>query len=84
MSLFIGVSGLFLTQQDALNILNPKCSGVILFKRNFESFKQLKQLCQEIRAVKEDILISTDHEGGRVQRFKSEDFMARSLIKIRS
>lgn len=49
--------------------------GVILFKRNFESSKQLKALTKDIRKVAaRDILIAVDQEGGRVQRFKTDKF----------
>ncbi len=53
--------------------------GVILFERNFVNRRQLTQLCSDLRnwALEHSppipLLIATDHEGGRVQRFK-EDF----------
>jgi beta-N-acetylhexosaminidase len=45
---------------------------VILFARNFDNKDQLKQLIQQINAVKDDpLVICVDQEGGRVQRFKN-------------
>jgi beta-N-acetylhexosaminidase len=45
--------------------------GVILFAANFHSREQLGQLCADIHALRAPrLLISADHEGGRVQRFK--------------
>jgi len=45
---------------------------VILFSRNFESTAQLARLCSEIHEVRDPpLLIAVDHEGGRVQRFRS-------------
>lgn len=54
-------------------LTNPYLGGVILFKRNFESYAQLKELILEIRSHRPELLISVDQEGGRVQRFR-EDF----------
>ena len=42
--------------------------GIILFSHNFVSKTQLQSLVSDIKAVKENLLITIDHEGGRVQR----------------
>lgn len=43
--------------------------GVILFKRNLESFEQLRELNAEIyQAANKPPIVSVDHEGGRVFR----------------
>jgi beta-N-acetylhexosaminidase len=39
-----------------------------------ESREQLHALCAEIKAVRPDLLICVDHEGGRVQRFRTDGF----------
>jgi beta-N-acetylhexosaminidase len=50
---------------------HPRIGGVILFARNFESPSQLRRLTSEIRSLRDpELLISVDHEGGRVQRFR--------------
>ncbi len=68
--IIIDVSGFELTQIDRVKIRKKSCAGVILFSRNFENKDQLKQLIQQIKAVKNaPLLVCVDQEGGRVQRF---------------
>jgi len=68
--LMIDVEGLTLNANER-QLLAYRCiGGVILFSRNFESVDQLLELVSEIRSVNPELLISVDHEGGRVQRFK--------------
>lgn len=43
-------------------------SGVILFRRNFRSFEQLRDLIEELHQLPSRPLVSIDHEGGRVMR----------------
>jgi beta-N-acetylhexosaminidase len=47
---------------------------MILFGRNWQDRAQLTALCRNIKKLRPDLLISVDHEGGRVQRFKSDGF----------
>jgi beta-N-acetylhexosaminidase len=50
---------------------HPLCGGLILFSRNYAERSQLSALIKDIRrTVKKPFLISVDHEGGRVQRFR--------------
>ncbi|MCO6539463.1 MAG: beta-N-acetylhexosaminidase [Gilliamella sp.] len=74
--LLIDVDGLTLTQDDKKLLQNPLVAGVILFSRNYQDPTQLYELIKQIRAASSQrLLISVDHEGGRVQRFR-EGFTA--------
>jgi beta-N-acetylhexosaminidase len=55
-------------EQDRL--LSPATGGIILFRRNYESPEQITDLIAEIRAIRPELLVAVDHEGGRVQRFR--------------
>ena len=69
--LMIDIHGLALSEEDKCLLKHESVAGVILFSRNYEDPKQLNQLIKEIRSCTgERLLISVDHEGGRVQRFK--------------
>ncbi|MDD2685995.1 MAG: beta-N-acetylhexosaminidase [Gallionella sp.] len=67
----LDVVGTQLTVEDVTRLRHPLVGGVILFARNYESPSQLAELTAAIRAVRSpSLLISVDHEGGRVQRFR--------------
>lgn len=71
----VDITGYTLSEQEKERLQHPLVGGVILFSRNFESRQQLQQLCAQIRAVRQPaLLITVDHEGGRVQRFKDDGF----------
>lgn len=72
----VDIQGFVLTEHEIKRLQNPLVGGVILFARNFESRQQLTLLCKHIHAIrpKNPLLIAVDHEGGRVQRFKTDGF----------
>jgi beta-N-acetylhexosaminidase len=72
--LIIDIAGLELTQQDRKRLQHPLVGGLILFARNWQSRAQLTALCRSIKKIRADLLICVDHEGGRVQRFKTDGF----------
>lgn len=70
----IDIAGLSLNADDRRRLSHPLTGAVILFARNFESRAQLTALVREVRVLRADVLIAVDHEGGRVQRFKTDGF----------
>jgi beta-N-acetylhexosaminidase len=70
----LDVAGLSLTDVDRRRLAHPLTGGIILFGRNWQSRAQLAALCADIKAVRDDLLICVDHEGGRVQRFRTDGF----------
>ncbi len=72
--LILDVAGTALTAADRRRLAHPLTGGVILFARNWESRAQLLELTAAIKAVRDDLLICVDHEGGRVQRFRTDGF----------
>lgn len=72
--LIIDVAGLRLSDDDCRRLDHPLVGGVILFGRNWQDRRQLTRLCRQIKAIRKDLLIAVDHEGGRVQRFRTDGF----------
>lgn len=71
----VDVQGATLTDHERQRLRHPLVGGVILFSRNYENRQQLTELCREIHAERtEPLLIAVDHEGGRVQRFRTDGF----------
>ncbi|HET7610986.1 MAG TPA: beta-N-acetylhexosaminidase [Rhodanobacteraceae bacterium] len=69
--LIIGIEGTELTAADRGRLSAPEVSGAILFTRNYRDHEQLAGLVASIRAVRGDpFVLSVDHEGGPVQRFR--------------
>jgi len=72
--LIIDIAGTALTKADRQRLKHPLVGGLILFARNWQDRAQLTALCQAIKKIRADLLICVDHEGGRVQRFKTDGF----------
>lgn len=73
----MGVSGHSLTDDEKKFIVQNNISGVVLFSRNVSEPKQVRDLCQEIAALRHQTpektppYIAIDMEGGRVARLKA-------------
>lgn len=75
--MMIGVSGHTLTENEKKFIIDNNVSGVVLFSRNLDNPKQIRELCAEIQSLKNKmadrapLFIGIDMEGGRVHRLKN-------------
>jgi len=72
--LIIDVAGPELSAADRRRLAEPLVGGVIHFARNWQDRAQMCRLNAELKALRPDLLICVDHEGGRVQRFRSDGF----------
>ncbi len=70
----LDIAGLALDADDRRRLAHPLAGGLILFGRNWSDRRQLVELTAEIKSLRPDMLICVDHEGGRVQRFRSDGF----------
>ena len=68
----VDLEGAALTEEDRRRLLHPLTGGVVLFTRNYTDPEQLGRLTAEIHGLRNpSLLITVDHEGGRVQRFRA-------------
>jgi beta-N-acetylhexosaminidase len=66
--LIINLDSTELSDNERQLIKHELVGGIILFSHNFISKKQLCSLINDIKSIKDNLLITIDHEGGRVQR----------------
>src|SRR6476619_8446104 len=72
--LVLDIAGTSLTAADRRRLAHPMTGGMILVGRNWQDRAQLADLCAEMKSIRDDLLICVDHEGGRVQRFRTDGF----------
>lgn len=72
--IILDIAGTKLNSNDRRRLQHPLVGGVIYFARNCKSRQQMADLSRSIKAIRPDVIISIDHEGGRVQRFRSDGF----------
>ena len=70
----LDIAGTALTADDRRRLAHPLTGGLILFTRNWQHRAQLTALIAEVKAIREDLLVCIDHEGGRVQRLRTDGF----------
>ncbi|MDO8418435.1 MAG: beta-N-acetylhexosaminidase [Rubrivivax sp.] len=78
----IDIAGTTLSAADRRRLKHPLTGGLILFARNWVDRRQLTELTAAIKAVRPDMLICVDHEGGRVQRFRTDGFTALPAMRV--
>ncbi len=70
----LDIAGTTLNADDRRRLQHPLTGGLILFARNWRDRLQLTELTSAIKTIRPDVLICVDHEGGRVQRFRTDGF----------
>ncbi|MBL8301379.1 MAG: beta-N-acetylhexosaminidase, partial [Ideonella sp.] len=70
----LDIAGTALNADDRRRLRHPLTGGLILFARNWVDRRQLTDLVAEVKSERPDVLVCVDHEGGRVQRFRTDGF----------
>ncbi|MBQ0958387.1 beta-N-acetylhexosaminidase [Ideonella sp. 4Y11] len=70
----LDIAGPELTAADRRRLAHPMTGGMILFGRHWTNRAHLTRLVAECKAIRPDLLVCVDHEGGRVQRFRTDGF----------
>ena len=78
----LDIAGTSLSKADVKRLRHPLTGGLILFARNFENRRQLTELTAAAKKARPDLLIGVDHEGGRVQRFRSDGFTQLPAMRV--
>ena len=78
----LDIEGTTLTAADRRRLMHPLTGGLILFARNWQDRSQLTGLTASIKELRDDLLICVDHEGGRVQRFRTDGFTALPPMRV--
>ncbi|WP_449434005.1 beta-N-acetylhexosaminidase [Pseudomonas putida] len=69
-ALMVDIDGQWLTPDDRRLLCQPEVAGLIIFARNIAHPRQVRDLCAAVRAMRPDLIIAVDQEGGRVQRLR--------------
>jgi beta-N-acetylhexosaminidase len=72
--LIIDIAGTALDANDRRRLTHPLVGGAIFFTRNWQNRQQITEVVAEMKSIRPDLLVTVDHEGGRVQRFRADGF----------
>ena len=74
--LMVGIDGNKITQRTINQIQNYKIGGVILYKKNFNTYIEMVNLIKNLKELNKEnkipLFIAVDQEGGRVNRMPKE------------
>ena len=56
-SLMVDIAGTWLTAEDRHLLRQPEVAGLIIFARNIDSSRQVRELCASIRAIRPDVIV---------------------------
>ncbi len=79
---FMDLRSTYVMPEEEMLLGHRLLAGIVLFARNYESPQQLAQLIAQIRTINPALLLAVDHEGGRVQRFKTDFTVLPSMQKL--
>lgn len=84
--IIVGLDSSYITPRTKNLILKHKIGGVILYRKNFKTYRDLLNLIKELRALNKNnkipLFISIDQEGGRVNRMPKEILNLPAASKI--
>jgi len=84
--LILGIDTNHITSQIKEVIAKYKIGGVILYKKNFSTYKEMIELIQQLKEINKEnkipLFIGIDQEGGRVNRMPKEILNLPSANKI--
>ena len=81
-TLITDIQGCVLSDEEKQWLNHEFLGGLILFSRHFKSRDQIVELIKEIKSINPNLLITVDHEGGRVQRFREGFTQVPAMGKI--
>ncbi len=82
-SLMVDIAGKWLTAEDRHLLRQPEVAGLIIFARNIDSPRQVRELCASIRAIRPDLILAVDP--GRAAAFSGcvrVSFACRPCVRL--
>lgn len=74
--IIIGMDTKYITDRIKTMILKYKIGGIILYRKNFDTYQDMLKLVKELKSLNKDnkipLFIAIDQEGGRVNRMPPE------------